>query len=220
MVRRRSSDALSSSVAGSVSVERPEKADGAFRSRRRSACGADDNRALAELSELERTVTRSIGITTVSCATGTSRACVPPASRKSSRHAGFRRLGWRDPDSNRGHHDFQDSARKCLTSRNPCVALVSAAQVRMNRLSLFANVCGTIGYWVPREYPIAHGCSDADENVVVARQGPNPAHYISGSGAIALSAGCDLASGQRLSCRGRGGEQICHLADVRRFAWR
>ena len=29
-----------------------------------------------------------------------------------------------------------------------------------------------------------------------------------------------VASGQRLSCCGRGGEQICHLADVWRFAWR
>jgi hypothetical protein len=30
-----------------------------------------------------------------------------PASRKSSNQAGFRPRRWRDPDSNRGHHDFQ-----------------------------------------------------------------------------------------------------------------
>ena len=30
-----------------------------------------------------------------------------PRARKSRSHAGFRSPGWRDPDSNRGHHDFQ-----------------------------------------------------------------------------------------------------------------
>jgi hypothetical protein len=48
---------------------------------------------------------------------------------------------WRDPDSNRGHHDFQDSARTfqdsartCLTSRNPCSGAGSRALGRRKRI--------------------------------------------------------------------------------------
>ena len=49
---------------------------------------------------------------------------LPPVSRESSIHAGFRRLRWRDPDSNRGHHDFQSWVGISLTA---CESLQFAA---------------------------------------------------------------------------------------------
>ena len=45
--------------------------------------------------------------TTVSRTGDTSSSAIPPVTRESSSHAGLRRLRWRDPASNRGHHDFQ-----------------------------------------------------------------------------------------------------------------
>ena len=46
---------------------------------------------------------------------------------------------WRDPDSNRGHHDFQDSAQGSLTRRNPCIDTGSRAERRARGLLLFAT---------------------------------------------------------------------------------
>jgi hypothetical protein len=40
-----------------------------------------------------------------------------PRDRKSCNQAGFRASGWRDPDSNRGHHDFQSCALPTELSR-------------------------------------------------------------------------------------------------------
>jgi len=61
---------------------------------------------------------------------------------------------WRDPGSNRGHHDFQDSAQESLTSRNPCGDGVLASSSATIGLPLFAIFCPTIGYSDRREYPM------------------------------------------------------------------
>jgi hypothetical protein len=45
------------------------------------------------------------------------RVDVAPPTRESRNHAGFRALEWRDPDSNRGHHDFQSCALPTELSR-------------------------------------------------------------------------------------------------------
>jgi hypothetical protein len=52
-------------------------------------------------------VPRSGDTMTVSCAGDTGSTKLLPATRESSHDGGFRRLEMRDPDSNRGHHDFQ-----------------------------------------------------------------------------------------------------------------
>jgi hypothetical protein len=52
---------------------------------------------------------------------------IPPATRESSSHAGFRRRKWRDPDSNRGHHDFQTGVPNTRTrAESPANEPVSA----------------------------------------------------------------------------------------------
>jgi hypothetical protein len=45
--------------------------------------------------------------TTISGRGAEAREADAPPTRESSNQAGFRPSGWRDPDSNRGHHDFQ-----------------------------------------------------------------------------------------------------------------
>jgi hypothetical protein len=80
---------------------------GRFRSTRRSACRGTGGAVLQAFRGLTRTATRSEGTTTVSCTGATSPPAISPATRESTPHAGFRRPTWRDPDSNRGHHDFQ-----------------------------------------------------------------------------------------------------------------
>ena len=47
------------------------------------------------------------------------RVGVAPQNRKSRTHAGFRPSKWRDPDSNRGHHDFQSCDPGWPGARNP-----------------------------------------------------------------------------------------------------
>jgi len=63
----------------------------------------------------------------VSCAAATRPPRIPPATRESSSHAGFRRRKWRDPDSNRGHHDFQTGVPNTRTrAESPANEPVSA----------------------------------------------------------------------------------------------
>jgi len=64
------------------------------------------------------------------------------------------RFRWRDPDSNRGHHDFQDSAQTSLTSRNPCIDAGSRGGGPHRGLPLFANSCDAVGYPGRRRYPM------------------------------------------------------------------
>ena len=90
---------------------------GRFRSTRRSAFGADRSHDMQAFRSFTRTATRTEDTTTVSCTRATNSLAIPPATRESSRHAGFRRLIWRDPDSNRGHHDFQSCALPTELSR-------------------------------------------------------------------------------------------------------
>ena len=63
--------------------------------------------ALQAFRSRARPRTRTEDTTTVSCTGDPGSLAMPPGTRESRRHAGFRRLRWRDPDSNRGHHDFQ-----------------------------------------------------------------------------------------------------------------
>jgi hypothetical protein len=65
---------------------------------------------------------------------------------------------WRDPDSNRGHHDFQDSTRKSLTRRNPCSG---AGSRRAGLTRAISAVCGVFGWdWVLDAARVPNGCSD------------------------------------------------------------
>jgi hypothetical protein len=53
-----------------------------------------------------------------------------PPTRASSNHAGSRALRWRDPDSNRGHHDFQTIVRNTRTrAERPAIARVRDAAI-------------------------------------------------------------------------------------------
>jgi hypothetical protein len=54
---------------------------------------------------------------------------------------------WRDPDSNRGHHDFQDLARKSLTRRNPCADAGSRAPERRRLIGAICELFSRV--WVP-----------------------------------------------------------------------
>ena len=62
---------------------------------------------------------------------------------------------WRDPDSNRGHHDFQDSAQKSLTRRNPCIRAGCLSESIIDGLPLFADFYEAIGYRDHSGYPNA-----------------------------------------------------------------
>ena len=57
------------------------------------------------------------------------------------------RFRWRDPDSNRGHHDFQYSARKSLTRRNPCADAGSRASDRRRLIGAICELFSRV--WVP-----------------------------------------------------------------------
>jgi hypothetical protein len=87
---------------------------------------AGQSRGIAGVSQPTRAATRSGGTTTVSCTSETSSPATTPATRESSFHAGFQPSKWRDPDSNRGHHDFQTDAPNTRT----------AAEIPANRLVL------------------------------------------------------------------------------------
>ena len=78
--------------------------------------------------------TRTGDTTTVSCAGDTGSRSILPGTRESSRPAGFRRVRWRDPDSNRGHHDFQSLRPSGRAARNPCKREILASWPRAGDL--------------------------------------------------------------------------------------
>ena len=67
------------------------------------------------------------------------RVGVAPPTRESRIDAGFRPSEWRDPDSNRGHHDFQAGGPARREARNPWKP--SGSRVICPRPSKFA-ICG------------------------------------------------------------------------------
>jgi hypothetical protein len=72
---------------------------------------------------------------------------VPPVSRESSIHAGFRHLRWRDPDSNRGHHDFQSCGLGWPEARNPWKPSGSPLTRAPSRSPLFTSCCTQFRRW-------------------------------------------------------------------------
>jgi hypothetical protein len=71
-----------------------------------------------------------------------------PPIRASGNHAGSRALRWRDPDSNRGHHDFQSWSRISLTGTESLQIRWSAQNDGRRRIA--AN-CGLLSpIWVLR----------------------------------------------------------------------
>jgi hypothetical protein len=70
-----------------------------------------------------------------------------PPTRASSNHAGSRALRWRDPDSNRGHHDFQSCGRGGRRGRNPWTQRVSARLGTGRSSSYFARFSTRFRRW-------------------------------------------------------------------------
>jgi hypothetical protein len=155
-VRSRSRSCLRCAVGRSPAAarsERPEKADGPFRSIAPRWLGHDD-RLVSRRFRGARHRTRTEDNTTVSCTRDASPLASPPASRKSGCHARFGRLEWRDPDSNRGHHDFQKGQRR---SRDAAFSLQTSIFLLAMALTEIAAICGrfypvwaTRGGWWPK----------------------------------------------------------------------
>jgi hypothetical protein len=69
---------------------------------------------------------------------------------------------WRDPDSNRGHHDFQDFARRSLTRRNPCSGAGFRTWRAIASILAISGFFGSDRVLMPRRVPkrataLAHG---------------------------------------------------------------
>ena len=75
------------------------------------------------------------------------RVGIAPPTRESRSHAGFRPSGWRDPDSNRGHHDFQSCGRGWLDARNPWKPSGSPLARAPGRSPLFTSYCTQFRRW-------------------------------------------------------------------------
>jgi hypothetical protein len=85
-------------------LKRREKADRPFPLDKRSAGGEDRSHRIAGFSQSDADCDSIRGHHDRFVSPRRQLAC------DSSRDAGFRRQRWRDPDSNRGHHDFQSWA--------------------------------------------------------------------------------------------------------------
>ena len=100
-------------------------------------------------------VQRSPGITVASARPGPTRA-IPgpdreshPARRKVRDPAAIGLCGrWRDPDSNRGHHDFQSLRRARPRARNPWKTSASAATHTRRRCQEFAGLSARFRGWL------------------------------------------------------------------------
>ena len=62
-----------------------------------------------------------------------------PSFRESSVHAGSRRRRWRDPDSNRGHHDLQSLRPSGRAARNPWKQAVLRVGLRALNFAICAG---------------------------------------------------------------------------------
>ena len=72
---------------------------------------------------------------------------IAPLNRESRSHAGFRPPEWRDPDSNRGHHDFQSCASSGPGRRNPWKSCGFGRDTALTRCSQFADICRRLWEW-------------------------------------------------------------------------
>jgi hypothetical protein len=78
---------------------------------------------------------------------GQVRESVAPPTRESSTHAGIRPPTWRDPDSNRGHHDFQSCGPGWPEARNPWKPSGSPTARAPGRSPLFTSYCTQFRRW-------------------------------------------------------------------------
>jgi hypothetical protein len=70
-----------------------------------------------------------------------------PPTRAFSNHAGSRGLRWRDPDSNRGHHDFQSCTSSGPGWRNPWKSCGFGRDAALTRCSQFADIYRRLWEW-------------------------------------------------------------------------
>jgi hypothetical protein len=98
-----------------------------------------------------------------------------------------------------GHHDFQDSARKSLTGRNPCSEAGYGAPVPNGGSSLFAGFPHRIGYSNGREYPMGDGACPLSPPGVEDRRSV----CMSGSALLVERAPCSASSRAMERRRGR-----------------
>ena len=64
--------------------------------------------------------------------------------------------GWRDPDSNRGHHDFRQPYANSDRPEPPAYKRIRAGRGRRGRSPQIAWICPAIGPWVCGRGPIRH----------------------------------------------------------------
>jgi hypothetical protein len=120
-----------------MSAERPEKAHGPFPTTTTLAERGSSVAVLQALRDVPRPATRCGDITTVSCTGDTSSLVCHPQVEKSNFMRDCGPSEWRDPDSNRGHHDFQTDVRNTRTgpevpANRPILGSCSSAQVSRN----------------------------------------------------------------------------------------
>ena len=121
--------------------------------------GSLQSPVLRAFSSSARPRTRTGDTTTVSCTRATSSCACPPVTRESNSHAGFWRLKWRDPDSNRGHHDFQSWTGTSLTRAESLQFSMFSRAIRAG--PMFANCFGFSPIWALRGVSVPNGASVA-----------------------------------------------------------